>query len=71
MGRKKNYDRDTLIEKAMELFRDNGYAGTSIQMLVQELGVNRYSLFAEFGNKQKLFEDALERYNKEVVERTK
>ena len=69
MGRKKNYDRDTLIEKAMELFRDNGYAGTSIQMLVQELGVNRYSLFAEFGNKQKLFEDALERYNKEVVER--
>ena len=69
MGRKKNYDRDTLIEAAMELFRDNGYAGTSIQMLVEELRVNRYSLFAEFGNKQKLFEDALERYNKEVIER--
>ena len=69
MGRKKNYDRDTLIEKAMELFRDNGYAGTSIQMLVEGLGVNRYSLFAEFGNKLKLFEAALERYNNEVIER--
>jgi len=69
MGRKKNYDRDTLIENAMELFRDNGYAGTSIQMLVEGLGVNRYSLFAEFGNKLKLFEAALERYNNEVIER--
>ena len=69
MGRKKNYDRDTLIEKAMELFRDHGFAGTSTQMLVEGLGVNRFSLYAEFGNKQGLFEAALERYNKDVIER--
>jgi AcrR family transcriptional regulator len=35
MGRKKKYDRDTLIEQAMELFRDHGFAGTSTQMLVE------------------------------------
>ena len=69
MGRKKKYNSDTLIEKAMEIFRDHGFAGTSTQMLVEGLGVNRFSLYAEFGNKQKLFEAALERYNKEVVER--
>ena len=69
MGRKKKYNRDSLIEKAMEIFRDHGFAGTSTQMLVEELGVNRFSLYAEFGNKQKLFEAALERYNKEVVGR--
>ena len=69
MGRKKNYDRDTLEEKAMELFRDHGFSGTSTQMLVEGLGVNRYSLYAEFGNKQALFDAALERYDKQVVER--
>ena len=28
MGRKKGYDREVLVEKAMELFRDHGFAGT-------------------------------------------
>ena len=69
MGRKKKYDRDTLIEKAMELFRNHGFAGTSTQMLVEGLGVNRFSLYAEFGNKQELFDAALERYNEKVIER--
>jgi TetR/AcrR family transcriptional repressor of nem operon len=69
MGRKKKYDRDTLIERAMELFRAHGFAGTSTQMLVEGLGVNRFSLYAEFGNKQELFDATLERYNEEVIER--
>ena len=69
MGRNKTYDRDVLIGKAMELFRDHGFAGTSTQMLVEGLGVNRYSVYAEFGSKQALFDAALERYDEEVVER--
>lgn len=67
MGRKKNYDRDTLIDQAMDIFRDHGFAGTSTQMLVEGLGVNRFSLYSEFDNKQKLFDVALKRYNDEVV----
>ena len=69
MGRKKNYDRDVLTKKAMELFRDHGFTGTSTQMLVENLEVNRFSLYAEFGNKQGLFEAALERYDEDVIER--
>jgi len=69
MGRHKTYDRDALIEKAMELFRDHGFAGTSTKMLVEGLGVNRYSLYAEFGSKQDLFDAALERYDEQVVGR--
>ena len=69
MGRKKKYDRDTLIEQAMEIFRDHGFAGTSTQMLVDGLGVNRFSLYAEFVNKQTLFDAALERYDQKVVGR--
>ena len=63
MGRKKSYDRGELVEKAMEIFRDHGFAGTSAEMLVEGLGVNRYSLYAEFGSKQALFDAALERYD--------
>ena len=70
MGRKKTYDRDELVEKAMEMFRDHGFAGTSTQMLTEGLGVNRYSLYAEFGSKQALFDAALERYDDEVIQRS-
>jgi len=69
MGRKKTYDRNVLIRKAMEMFRDHGFAGTSTQMLTEGLGVNRFSLYAEFGSKQALFDAALRRYDEEVVER--
>jgi TetR/AcrR family transcriptional repressor of nem operon len=69
MGRKKGYDREELIGKAVEIFRDHGFAGTSAEMLVQGLGVNRYSLYTEFGSKQGLFDAALRRYDDEVVER--
>ena len=70
MGRKKTYDREVLIEKSMEMFRDHGFAGTSTLMLVEGLGVNRYSLYAEFGSKQALFDAVLERYDDKVVERS-
>ena len=70
MGRNKTYDRDVLIEKAMEIFRDHGFAGTSTQMLVEALGVNRYSVYAEFGSKQELFDAALKRYDEKVIQRS-
>jgi TetR/AcrR family transcriptional repressor of nem operon len=69
MGRKKTYDRDVLIGKAADIFRDHGFASTSTQMLVEGLGVNRFSLYAEFGSKQGLFDEALQRYDVEVVGR--
>jgi len=69
MGRKKSYHREELIGKAVEIFRDHGFGSTSAEMLVQGLGVNRYSLYAEFGSKQGLFDAALQRYDEEVMER--
>ena len=42
----------------MELFRRRGFNGTSTAELVAELGVNRKSMYAEFGSKQELFEAA-------------
>jgi TetR/AcrR family transcriptional repressor of nem operon len=70
MGRKKRYDRGVLIGKAVEIFRDHGYAGSSAKMLSDGLGVNPNSLYSEFGSKQGLFNAALQRYDEEVVERS-
>ena len=64
MAGAKNYDRETLLDQAIELFRRQGYSATSTAELVAELGVNRKSMYAEFGSKQELFEAALERYGK-------
>ncbi len=68
MGRKKTHGRDELLAKAMEIFREHGFAGTSADMLVQRIGVSRYSLYSEFGNLKGLFEAALERYNDEIID---
>jgi TetR/AcrR family transcriptional regulator, transcriptional repressor for nem operon len=67
MGRKKSYDRDVLIERAMVLFWQFGYDGTSITALTDHLGVNKFGLYAEFGSKQGLYLEALQRYTDTVV----
>ena len=64
MGRAKQYDRTELLDRAVELFRRQGFNGTSTAELVTELGVNRKSMYAEFGSKQELFEATLEHYNR-------
>jgi TetR/AcrR family transcriptional repressor of nem operon len=65
MSGAKQYDRTELLDRAIELFRVQGFTGTSTAELVAELGVNRKSMYAEFGSKQGLFEAALERYGQE------
>lgn len=67
MGRAKAYNADDLVDRAMELFWQRGYAGTSTSDLVEHLGVNKFSLYAEFGSKQALYEAALARYDRDVV----
>jgi AcrR family transcriptional regulator len=62
MGRQKTYDRDTVLEKAMKLFWKQGYEGTSLDEIVKTTGLNRFSLYKEFGGKMGLFREALRRY---------
>ncbi len=59
----KRYKREEVLDRAIELFRRQGYSATSTAELVAELGMNRKSMYAEFGSKQDLFEAALERYS--------
>jgi TetR/AcrR family transcriptional regulator, transcriptional repressor for nem operon len=62
MGRTKQFDRHAALDQAMEVFWARGYHATSIQDLVDQLGVNRQSLYDTFGGKDELFRAVLERY---------
>lgn len=62
MPRPKSFDVDDVLDRAVDLFWVNGYAATSMEDLVNHLGINRGSLYSTFGSKQELYELALERY---------
>jgi AcrR family transcriptional regulator len=62
MARSCGFDREQKLEQAMQLFWEKGFANTSIADLVQRLGINRFSLYNSFGDKQALYEAALQRY---------
>lgn len=62
MARQKEFDRDEVLHKAMEIFWARGYDGTSIQDLVRHMGINRQSIYDTFGDKHTLFLQSLDRY---------
>ena len=59
----RQFDPDSALLKAMQTFWARGYDATSIQDLVDDMGVNRGSLYATFGDKRSLFIRALKRYD--------
>ncbi|MDN3551647.1 TetR/AcrR family transcriptional regulator [Mucilaginibacter aquaedulcis] len=62
MARTKDFDEDEVLAKAIQLFWHKGYNGTSMQDLVDGLGISRSSLYDTFTDKHTLFVRALERY---------
>src|SRR5690349_9288668 len=62
MARQKEFNRDEVLHKAMEVFWTRGYEGASIQDLVKHMGINRQSIYDTFGDKHSLFLQALDRY---------
>jgi TetR/AcrR family transcriptional repressor of nem operon len=62
MARPKEFDPDTALEAALELFWRRGYEATSMADLVAHLGISRASLYGTFGSKHELYLTALDRY---------
>ena len=61
-GRPRSFDRDAALAVAVELFWRRGFDRTSISELTEAIGVNPPSLYAAFGDKQSLFEEAARVY---------
>lgn len=62
----KQFNRDNVLDKAMQLFWSRGYSATSMQDLVDAMGINRGSLYATFGDKHALFLAALRMFDEQV-----
>jgi TetR/AcrR family transcriptional repressor of nem operon len=62
MARTKDFDESEVLAKAVNLFWLKGYNATSMQDLVDTLGISRSSLYDTYGDKHSLFIKALESY---------
>ncbi|MDI9978848.1 TetR/AcrR family transcriptional regulator [Rhodococcus sp. IEGM 1307] len=55
------YDLDSLLAVAVKVFNDKGYDGTSMEVLAQELGITKSSIYHHVSGKAELLELALSR----------
>jgi len=69
MGRPKSFSREEVLEKAMPVFWEHGFADTSLQQLERATGVNKSGLYTEFRDKEDLFVECLRYYLKSQVKR--
>jgi TetR/AcrR family transcriptional regulator, transcriptional repressor for nem operon len=70
MPRPATFNAETVLERAMLLFWTQGYAGTSIQDLVEGTELLRGSLYHTFGDKRSLYIQTLRRYGHMGLGRT-
>ncbi|HEV2511605.1 TetR/AcrR family transcriptional regulator [Bosea sp. (in: a-proteobacteria)] len=62
MARPKEFDRQEALDAAIGVFREHGYEGTSAGMLIDAMKIGRQSLYDTFGDKWRLYCEALQSY---------
>jgi AcrR family transcriptional regulator len=70
-GRPRTFDPEEVLEKALRVFWQKGYEGTSMPDLTEAMGINRPSIYAAFGNKENLFRKALDLYIERMLLRVR
>jgi len=68
MGRPREFDINTAIKTATELFWRKGYEGTSLTDLTDAMGITAPSFYFAFGNKEKLFRVVIQQYYEKQLE---
>ncbi|WP_312367055.1 helix-turn-helix domain-containing protein [Ensifer sp.] len=64
-GRPREFDRDVALAKARDAFWSRGYEGVSMADLVEKLGIASARIYAAFGSKRELFQEAVALYDAE------
>jgi TetR/AcrR family transcriptional repressor of nem operon len=64
MARPRDFIEEDVLQKAICVFWRKGYKGTSMQDLVDGLGISRSSMYDTFTDKHTLYVKALETYQK-------
>jgi AcrR family transcriptional regulator len=61
-GRPRSYEPEQALGRALDLFRQSGFAATSLDDLSAATGLNRPSLYGAFGDKRELYIKSFARY---------
>ena len=65
-GRPRAYQPDVALGRALDLFRKDGFAATSLDDLSAATGMNRPSLYGAFGDKRELYIKSYRRYREDA-----
>lgn len=68
LGRPTKFNRDDAIEIAMNTFWTKGYEPTSVSDLAAAMNITRSSFYNSFEDRERMFEEALVRYNSHNVD---
>src|SRR3981189_1301485 len=68
-GRPRAYQPEVALGKALDLFRKEGFAATSLDDLSAATGMNRPSLYGAFGDKRELYIKSYESYRDRARQR--
>ncbi|MGG4501266.1 TetR/AcrR family transcriptional regulator [Paenibacillus polymyxa] len=66
MARSKEFEENVVLEKAMKLFWEQGYEKTSMNDLVEHMGIHRRSIYDTFTDKHTLFLKVMDRFGERV-----
>ncbi len=66
MARPQKFDENVIVTKAMMYFWEHGYSSSSIQALLDEMGISRSSLYNSIGDKDALFQHCLAQFQSGV-----
>jgi AcrR family transcriptional regulator len=62
MARQRAFDKEAALDSALRAFWRRGYEATSIAELTAAMGIRPPSLYGAFGDKRRLFEEAVRHY---------
>jgi TetR/AcrR family transcriptional repressor of nem operon len=67
MARTREFDRTSALRKAVQVFWSRGFDSTNLPELLEAMELSKSSLYETFGDKEKLFEEAIDLYAKEIA----
>jgi TetR/AcrR family transcriptional repressor of nem operon len=68
MARLREFDHEQVLDGALQLFWRGGYEATSLDGLLNEVGLSKSSFYGAFGSKHEMLLAALDRYIETVLQ---
>lgn len=59
--------KQVILERALELFTEKGYIGTSMGEIAEAVGIRKASLYSHYDGKERIFEEIFNRILEEYV----